>query len=131
MSSDNKQTVRNIYDAFSRGDVEAILAGLTDDFSWNVPGGAPFAGFRRGKDGMRQFLAQLAEMVSTERFEVVEVLADGDKVVVLGQERSMARATGRWYETDFAHVWTLRDGKVSRGQVFADTQAGTAAFAPA
>jgi ketosteroid isomerase-like protein len=130
MSSDNKQTVQKIYDAFSRGDVEAILAGLTDDFNWNVPGGAPFAGARRGKEGMRQFLAQLSELVATERFEVVETLADGDKVVVLGHEKSMVRATGRGYETDFAHVWTLRAGKVSGGQVFADTQAGTAAFAP-
>jgi ketosteroid isomerase-like protein len=130
MSGDNKRIIRQLYDAYLRGDVGALLEGLADDLDWNVPGQVPFSGRKRGRDGMREFLGQIGEAVHTEQFEVFEILGDGDKVVVLGRERATVRGTGRSYETDFAHVWTLRDAKVSRGQVFADTQAGLAAFQP-
>jgi ketosteroid isomerase-like protein len=128
MSSDNKQVVQRVYDAFGKGDIESILGNLTDDFIWNVPGPAPFAGRRTGLDGMRQFFQQLASSVEIEQFDVNEILADGDKVVVLGKEREKIRATGNIFETEFVHVYTLRGGKLAHGQVFADTAASAAAW---
>jgi ketosteroid isomerase-like protein len=128
MSSENKQLIRRMYDAYIGGDLESILAKLTDDFAWNVPGPVPFAGRRTGAAGMREFFAAMASAVQVDQFDVDDILADGDKVVVLGRERATVRETGRHYETDFAHVWTLRDGKIVQGQVFADTAAGGAAF---
>lgn len=130
MNAYNKQIVRGLYEAYSRGDIDAIVAALADDFDWTVPGRVPFSGKKKGHAGMREFLAQMVDTVRTEEFEVREFLADGDKVVVLGRERATVRATGRQYDTDFAHVWTLRDGRISHGQVFADTAAGGAAFEP-
>lgn len=128
MSSENKQIVQRMYDAFGRGDIDAILESLTDDFIWNVPGPAPFAGRRTGKESMRKFFAEMNGAVETDQFDVSEMLSDGDKVVVLGRERSKIRATGSTYETDFVHVYTLRGNLVSHGQVFGDTAAAGAAW---
>jgi|tagenome__1003787_1003787.scaffolds.fasta_scaffold20598541_2 ketosteroid isomerase-like protein len=128
MSSESKQVIQRMYDAYRRGDIEQILGNLTDDFMWNVPGPAPFAGIRSGRDGMREFFDLMGKTVEVDQFDVNEILSDGDKVVVLGKERSKIRATGSTYESDFAHVWTLRGGRVSHGQVFADTAAAGAAW---
>jgi ketosteroid isomerase-like protein len=128
MSSESKQVIQRMYDAFQRGDVDAILANLTDDFAWNMPGPAPFAGQRSGREGMRQFFEEMGRGVEIDQFDVDEILSDGDKVVVLGRERAKIRATGATYESDFAHVYTLRGGRVSHGRVFSDTSAAAAAW---
>ena len=128
MSSENKQLIRQMYDAFQRGDIDTILKNLTEDFAWNLPGPAPFAGQRSGREGMRAFFTEMMAAAELDQFDVDEILGDGEKVVVLGRQRATVRATGAKYSTDFAHVWTLRGGKVSHGVVFEDTNAAGAAF---
>ena len=66
--------------------------------------------------------------MQTEQFDIDEMLAEGDTVVVLGRERGTARKTGAVFATDFAHVWSVRSGKVSKGVVYADTHAAGVAF---
>jgi hypothetical protein len=42
---------------------------------------------------------------------------------VLGYQRGKAKRTGRPYEIDFVHLWSLRDGRLTKFQVFNDTAA--------
>jgi uncharacterized protein len=128
MSSENKQFIRRMYDAYSKGDIDAVLANMTDDFTWYAPGAAPFAGQRRGREEMRAFFAESLRWVQMDQFDVDDVLADGDKVVVLGRQRGTVRETGRHFETRWAHVYTLRGGKAATGEVFTDTHAVASAF---
>src|SRR5690242_21468277 len=44
MSTENKRTMRSLYEAFQRGGVETVLAALTPDIEWHYPGAAPYAG---------------------------------------------------------------------------------------
>ena len=51
----NITTVTDIYDAVSRGDVDAILDRVTDDVDWAAEAAgsaAPWYGKRSGKDGV-------------------------------------------------------------------------------
>ena len=52
-----------------------------------------------------------------DQFDVDEVLADGDKVVVLGRQRATVRETGRHFETRWAHVYTFGAAKWRRGSL--------------
>jgi ketosteroid isomerase-like protein len=128
MSTENKQIVERMYDANRRGDLDAVLAAFTDDVVWNSPGPAPFSGRRTGRDGMRKFFEEMERTIETEQFDVDELVADGDKVVALGRERYRIRETGAMDETDVAHVFTLRGGRISHGQAFMDTAAEAAAW---
>jgi ketosteroid isomerase-like protein len=128
MGSDNKQVVRQMYEAYGRGDIDAVLAYLTDDFDWNAPGGAPFSGHRVGPQQMRQFFSEMQRWVQVDEFDADEFLADGDKVVVLGRQRATVRETGEHYETPWAHIYTLRNGKVAAGLALADTHAIASVF---
>jgi ketosteroid isomerase-like protein len=49
------------------------------------------------------------------------LVAQGDKVVALGDYAWRVKSTGREYESDFVHVFSVRDGKVARFQEFMDT----------
>src|SRR5512133_2548224 len=119
MSGDNRQFVRRLYDAFLSGDIDTVLQHLSEDFDWNAPGGAPYNGIRHGRDQMREFFNQLRDAVRVDRMDVDDVIADGDKVVVVGRQRGTVNATGRHFETPWAHIYTLRGGKIASGLALA------------
>jgi ketosteroid isomerase-like protein len=51
----------------------------------------------------------------------LEALEDaGDKVVGLVRQRGRSRSAGMLVEMSFAQVWTLRDGKQTRMEMFSD-----------
>ena len=51
--------------------------------------------------------------------------------MVLGYERSLIKPTGRTIEHEWAHVYTLRDGKIAKARFFEDTAAQIVAFGAA
>ncbi len=48
--------------------------------------------------------------------------------MALGHYAWRVNSTGREWESDFAHVFIVRDGKIARFQEFTDTAAIEAAF---
>jgi len=127
---DNEKLVESAYELFGKRDIEGLLKLFTDDIKWTVPEieNAPFAGSRSGKSEVGTFFKQLSEAEDISEFVPKEFVGQGDKVVVLGRSKATARATGNTYETDWAHVFTLRDGKVAEFHEFFDNAAATRAF---
>ena len=125
----NTDVLQQGYEAFGRGDIPAVLDLLTDDVEWiqQGPSVIPFAGTRHGHEGVAEYFSLLDEHLEFEQFEPREFVAQGE-TVVLGYERSLAKATGRPLEQEWAHVYTLRDGKITTGRFFEDTAAEVIAF---
>ena len=67
-------------------------------------------------------------MEELQRFEPQEVIAQGDKVIVFVNWRSLVRATGRTIELDLVHVWTLRNGKLAKFREYYDTYTAVEAY---
>jgi uncharacterized protein len=128
--TNNIDIVRQTYAAVGRGDISSVLALLTDDVEWTLQGPAsiPFAGTRRGHEGAAEFFTLVGQNLEFEVFEPYEVIAQGDTVVALGRERSRSTATGRTVTQEWAHVYTLQEGKISRFRAFEDTATLEAAF---
>ena len=127
---ENTQIVKDAYAAFKRGDIPTILNMLADDVKWFLPGPTdiiPVAGERHGREQVGQFFSALDQNQEAKEFEPQEFVAQGDKVVVLGHYVWRIKANGREYGSDWAHVFTLRDGKVVKFQEYYDT--GTCADA--
>ena len=91
---------------------------------------APFCGGRGGKGRVWYIpgLAKLAEKQEAEQFEPGEFVAQGDKVVALGHYRWRIKSTGHSYASDWAHVFTIHNGKVSNFEEYLDTYAWAAAY---
>ena len=64
----------------------------------------------------------------TRRMQHFDFIAQDDKVVVLGFYRWRVKATGRTYSAKWAHVLTLRDGKIVGFTEYTDTAAMAAAM---
>jgi hypothetical protein len=131
-ASSHVKTVQELYIAFARGDVGAILALLTADVEWSEPAHPfnPAAGTRYGHAGFLEWvrIGQAAEQILT--LEPRQFLHNDSSVAVVGRSACLAKATGRRYETDFVHLITFRNGRIARFQEFFDTYAAGEAFRP-
>jgi uncharacterized protein len=122
---ENTQLVQQGYRDFQNGDIQSLLEMLSSDVEWVLAQvhGVPLGGTYHGVDEVRQFFSSLDDNQEPQQFEPREFVAQGDKVVVLGHYLWHVKSTGRQWESDFAHVFTVRDGKVTRYQEFTDTAA--------
>lgn len=126
----NTQRVREIYAAFGRGDIPAVLNALASDVMWVVqgPSSVPHCGTRNGREGVAAFFRAIGENLAIKEFAPGVVVGDGDRVVVIGYERGTAVPTGRPYQTEWVHVFTFFDGQVIEFREYADTAALVEAF---
>ncbi len=131
--SQNVEVVKAAYAAFGSGDIPALLALLAADVEWHGVYGTgphvPTSGRRRGMAAVDAFFGQVAEHVHFWTFEPKEFIATGDKVVALGHYRATTSQGGE-FDSDFAMVFTVKHGKVTRFQEFCDGAAISAAYIP-
>lgn len=124
MSQQNVDVIRKLYDAFARGDVPSVLAGMDPGIVWNEAENFPYAD-RNPYTGPQAVLEGVFMRIGAdwETFQVAnEVLLDaGDTVVALGRYLAKHRASGKELNAQHAHIWWLKDGKVTRFQQYADT----------
>jgi ketosteroid isomerase-like protein len=126
----NVEVVQRIYEAVGHEDIPAVLDLLTDNVEWTLQGPSliPFAGTRHGREEVAEFFSLVGETLEFLQFEPREFVAQGDTVIVLGYERNLIKPTGRTFEQEWAHVYTLRDGKIAKVRCFEDTAAYVLAF---
>jgi uncharacterized protein len=108
----NQALIERAYAAFSQGDVAAVFEALAEDILWHVPGRGPLSRDYRGHQEVQGFFGHFMELSGgTFRIEVDEVLAKGDRVIVLVTES--ARRGERQWSSPQVHAWTVKDGKAT------------------
>ncbi len=125
--------VRRSYEAFARGDMDAVLADMHPEIEWHQAQGLPHGGLYRGLDQVRANVFDPLDRDWWSEFSAdpEEFLDAGGEVVVLGRYRGVARETGRRLDVPFVHVWTLRDERAVRFRQFLDTRGWVDALAAA
>ncbi len=110
---ENKELIKKGYDAFSAGDVEAVMALFADDVEWIQPGDSAVSGTYHGKTEVMEYMGRLAEKSVTVK--LIRLVAEGDTVVAI-TEVTAGGETG-----EDADVFTIRDGKTVRAEMHGDT----------
>ena len=113
----NVGVIQQLYQAFGRGDVPTVLSLVDANATWVNPyGKGHFPGQWgkpcRGHNEIAAFFTAINEAVEVQGFDPYEMIADGDKVVVLIKWNGLVRKTGNPFAVMLVHVWTLREGKV-------------------
>ncbi len=131
---ENTKIVRRTYELFKSGDIETLLGMYSDDVSWETPEveNAPFGrGKISGRESVAEFFSRLDESEECLTFEPTEFIAQGNKVVVLGNFSWRIKSTNKEYASDFAHVVTVTDGKITGFYEFFDNAAAGRAHSAA
>ena len=124
MSEENVNTMRRGYEAFNRGDIDAVMGLMDPEIEWQEPDveGSPVRGTHHGPEAVaNNVFGSVPEHWDEFQAVAEEFLDAGDRVVVLGHFRVRGKATGKTVDAPFAHVWTLRDGKVVHHRNYVDT----------
>lgn len=117
--------VQQAYAAFAEGDVAAILDLVADEVDWEFVGSEnlEYAGLRRNHDEVAAFFAAVAAADAIHVFEPREFIEAGTHVTVLGWEQATALDSTEDFASEWVHVFTVRDGKITRWRGFFNTAA--------
>jgi ketosteroid isomerase-like protein len=120
--SNNVATVRSFYAKLEAGDAPGALALLASDIEWTTMWHYKVLG--RGPAAVAEGLLQplMAEW-RIFALDPSEFIADGESVVSLGRFTGVHGTTGKAADAGYAHVWTVRDGKIARFRQYIDTLA--------
>jgi len=121
MSQQNVDVVRSAYEAFGQGDMDTVAAMLAAT-EWHEAEGMPYGGTFSGADAIFQnVLGPISQDVEGFTARPGEILDGGDeKVVSLG--RYSGQGANGPVDVPYAHVWTIRDGKIARFVQYTDTR---------
>jgi len=133
VSQQNVEIIRGLYAAIAKGDVPTVLSAFTPDAEWReadnfiYADGNPYVGPGAILQGV--FLRLATEWTGFTATPA-QYLDAGDSVITAGRYTGVHKATGKSLDAQFAHFWTLENGKISRFQQYTDTlQAARAATA--
>jgi ketosteroid isomerase-like protein len=132
MNEDNNvKTVKDAYLAFKDHNIPALLRCLTGDVRWFLigpPDLIPTAGTRKGCEQVEEFFATLEAIGEIQSFRPQDFVAEGDKVVAMGELQARVKSTGKLIDSPWVHVFTLRDRKISEFRSFYDSAAAVTAL---
>jgi len=130
MPSDPVAVTQELFVRFGNADVPGIVELLDDNvhIQFYGPATIPYADEYRGRAQGQRFFETVLASVDIHQFQPEQFLCDGNMVTVTGQLHLTARATGKDFRSEFAHVITGENGKWTRFRDFMDTAAAAAAF---
>ncbi|MEO0013960.1 MAG: hypothetical protein RLZZ535_2349 [Cyanobacteriota bacterium] len=119
----NIEVIKELYRAFREQDYDTFLRLSTEDIEWiqneGFPGGATYKGASAVIQGV--FKAN-NDKWSDFAYHIEEILDAGNSVIVIGKYSGRDRLSGKPMSAAAAHIYDLRDGKIARFRMFADTK---------
>jgi ketosteroid isomerase-like protein len=125
MSQDLIKTVQELYAAFGRGDLNAVLEGLAEDVDWGLDSttkNVPWYGIHKGRAATAKgFFQPLGEGTEFHVFEPHGFMTQGNTVFNLLRYEATVKRTGKKVSMLAGQYWTFKNGKVSLWRGFEDT----------
>jgi ketosteroid isomerase-like protein len=122
---DNVKLLKNLYDAFGRGDIPAVLGLMSADIKWYEAENNPYMPSGEAWVGPDAVLKNLFMRIGAEwdGFTVhpKSFYDAGNSVIVEARYTGAYKATGKSMDAQVCHVWDAKDGKVTRFQQYVDT----------
>ena len=122
MSQENIEIVRRRYEHLAATG-EHFTEATTPDFVWDMskfrdwPEQQVYEGVEEAHRFLRDWIATWDDWeVEVEAFHD----AGGDKVVAIMHQRGRSKASGLPVDMAYGQVWTIRDGKLARMEMYAD-----------
>jgi ketosteroid isomerase-like protein len=119
IGASNVEVVRRLNDVFNERSFGENADLLDPDIVWDmsrvqVPDGAALT----GRLGILEFLDAWTESFASEHIDAEEIVDGGDQVLVTVRHSGRGKVSGIEVDQRYAMVWTLRDGRAVRMEMY-------------
>ena len=117
------EIVKAMFAAFGAGNMEELKKTLSDNTVWVYHGTdeIPYNGTYTGKDEVVKFIGNIITHVDIEGFQANHFFENGNRVVVLGNEKQRIKKNRELLEQDRVQSFVVEDGLITRLDEFANT----------
>lgn len=120
MTNGDVERLKQGYEAFRQGGLEAILDWLAPDIVAVDRESAPDRATYHGVEGMRDLFEATSQAFGEISLEPEEFVPVGEHIVVSLRQVMRGRISGAEITGVIAHVWTMREGRPVKLRVFRD-----------
>jgi ketosteroid isomerase-like protein len=114
---DNVELVKQGYQHFAEGNIEAVLELFHPEMEWDECTGFPYITgnglFVGPNEVVQNVFAKIPENMDGFHVDARELFGSGDKVVMVGHYKGVWKETGKEFKANATHVWTVKDGKAT------------------
>ncbi len=116
--------VKHFYDSFVRGDIDAVLATLSNDLDWResenflLGDRNPYRTRAAVVDGV---FNRIAKEFQDYQAGPTELIDGGDVIVAVGRSKGVMAATGKPFDAQYMHILRVADGKIVSFHQLIDT----------
>ncbi|MBX2912785.1 MAG: nuclear transport factor 2 family protein [Cyclobacteriaceae bacterium] len=123
MENSSRTVVDKMFSAFSSGDIEKLVATVSDNTVWVYHGTQiiPKGTFEK-KEGVRAFFTNILDKTEIISFEPQQFIVEGKMVVVLGQEHQRVKRSGRELKQKWVQIYTVENDLITRMEEFATSE---------
>jgi uncharacterized protein len=112
MSSNHKEIVTRINEAFAENNLEKVLSFCTDDLAWTMVGDITVT----GKDAIRKWMASMDPQ--PPQFTIKQTVAEGDFVITRGDMEMQEKKHGPFIPYTFCDIYRFEGDKVAELTAF-------------
>lgn len=123
---ENVSIINGLYNAFARGDIPTVLAGMDTNIIWNeaesnsLAKGNPYIGSDAILNDVFIPLGNNHEYFKLADIKLHEM--SNNQVLATLRYDAKNKETGKVYNAQATHLWTLKDGKIVAFQQYVDTK---------
>ena len=122
---DNVSLLKNLYNAFGRGEIPIVLGAMSPDIRWSEAEGNPYMPSGEALVGPDAILNNLFMKLGAEwdgfSIHPKSFHDAGESVIVEVRYSGVYKATGKSIDAQACHVWDVKSGKLTRFQQYVDT----------
>ena len=120
MPPENREIVREFFDAITRVDVAKLDEFYAEDFELWTAGTLPFSGTKNKAEALEGMAMVGAAFPDGLEFTIVAMTCEGERVAIEAESDGVA-ASGRQYHNQYHFLMEVRDGKIRRFREYMDT----------
>lgn len=123
MEQSPKIVVDKMLEAFSEGDVEAIVDTVSKDSLWTYHGTQVIPkGEYKGKEGVRKFFTAILNGTEVLKFEAEQFIIQDNVVVILGNEHQRVKRSGKELKQKWVQIYTVENNLITKMEEFATSE---------
>lgn len=107
-------TVQRMFAAFRDGNLDALIGTVHPDSRWTYFGANPrlSKAVFNGRDEVRKFFEGIVSRLEITAFNTDEFVAQGDTVVIFGNESGTVRSTGQPFKNEWAQKYVVKGTQI-------------------